>query len=91
MPRCEVCDEEQKPEKLFRDLDTDVLCCEGCADGRRIVSVPRKDLIFGRTYDYSVSYTREKGLEAKGRLGGAKITLEVDQNEFSRVFGAPEK
>lgn len=91
MPKCEECKNSVKPDRLFQDLDTGKLCCEECADGKRIVSIPEEDpdTFLGRTYDYDFSYTREKGIRASGRLGGAKVTLEVSQEELTSWLGAP--
>ena len=94
MPRCEneQCGrEELSPDELHEDLETGGLFCGDCAEDKKIVKVPnRQDLVLGREFDYDVSYTRKDGLKAGVRLGGAKLSLEVDAGELNRTFGPEE-
>jgi hypothetical protein len=88
MPFCEQCSDELKRDELYQEVGTKKILCASCAAGKTLVRLPPKeDRILGRTYDYSVAFTRENGLEARGRVGGMKLTFQVDNEEIARVFG----
>lgn len=80
MPRCEneKCAKELTPDEVSAGAD-DKLYCLPCAD--------ESSLVLGREFDYSVSYTRERGLRAGMRLGGASVSFEVNPDELDRTFG----
>lgn len=79
-----------KPEELFEEHETGNLFCDDCSVGKTMImktNGEEKGLILGRKFDYSASYTREDGLKARARLGGATVSLHVDQSEISRILG----
>ena len=89
MPHCEneECTVEVKPEELYEDGSTRKLLCERCANKVPLVKMPNGTKILGREFDYGIAYTSEDGLKAHARLGGAKISLHVEQSEFNKLFG----
>jgi len=80
MPICEneKCSKELAPEEVSEGSDSK-LYCSPCAK--------ESYLVLGREFDYAVSYTREEGFKAGIRLGGASLSLEVNQDELNRTFG----
>ena len=94
MPRCEneQCGKDElSPDELYEDVNTKELFCEECAEGKQIVKLPAKqDLVLGREFDYDVSYTKKQGFKASARLGGAKLSFEVNPDELNRTFGPEE-
>ena len=93
MPHCEKQEcpkNELSPDEIVQNVKTGEIICEECSEDVDVVAVPvktREDLVFGREYDYNLSYTKREGFRAGIRLGGARLSLEVDQSEFDRVFG----
>ena len=98
MPRCEneKCGKENIPSsEVFKGTDTSKIYCAGCVgkDGlEEMTHCPPKEqsLVLGREFDYGVSYTREDGLKAGMRLGGASLSFEVNSDELDRTFGSVE-
>ena len=77
-----------KPEQLFQEHGTGNLFCEECSVGKIMKTNGEENgLVLGRRLDYGASYTRKDGFRAHARLGGAKVSLEIDQAEFFKVLG----
>lgn len=89
MPHCEneECAVEVKPEELYEDGETGSLICKKCASRVPLVKMPHNTKLLGREFDYGIAYTSEDGLKAHARLGGARISLHVEQSEFNKIFG----
>jgi hypothetical protein len=85
MPHCEECSVPVKKEELAQEAITNKLLCPGCSDGRAVIM--DRTTILGREFDYEISYTRKNGFKAQAKLGGAKLTFEVDQEELTNIFG----
>ena len=89
MPHCENndCEVEVKPGELYEDGKDGSLLCEGCASNVPLVAVPPETKLLGRPFEYGISYTSDNGLNAHAQLGGAKLSLTVEQSEFNKLFG----
>jgi len=92
MPKCEnpeCAEAELTPEEIHEEVSTKRILCDDCAEGTVVVRIPvkSKSLVLGRELDYQVSYTKREGLRAGVRLGGAQLSLSVDQSELDRTFG----
>jgi len=89
MPHCENegCTSEVKPDELYENGETGSLLCEGCANKVPLVKIPHNTKLFGREFEYGVAYTSEEGLRVHARLGGARLSLNVEQSEFNKIFG----
>jgi len=89
MPYCEnqICQKQVKPNELIED--DDILVCIECHNRPELHPVvdPGKNKVLGREFDYGVSYNRRDGFKAHARLGGARLSFEVDQDELRRTFG----
>jgi len=94
MPRCqnEECSKTNlKPEELLEENKTGILFCGDCSAGRTVIEPQtERGLVLGRKLDYGLSYTRKEGLRANARLGGASLSLHVDQEEISSILGPEE-
>ena len=86
MPFCEECKNPIAAPYLQTDVATNKVVCADCRTPEIVAVQPT---FLGREVDYNLSYNK-KGLEASIRVGGAKLSLSVDQAEITRVFG-PEK
>jgi len=95
MPHCENSEcarDELPPEEIVENVENGKLICEKCAETVDVVAIPTRheELVLGRELDYEVSYTKKAGLRAGIRLGGAKLSFEVEQEELNRTFGPGE-
>jgi len=87
MPYCEECNYDFRPEELFEDVETKSILCGPCSEDKTLVKLPPKEnTLLGRTFDYEVSLTK-KGLSARGRVGGMKASIQIDNDELAKAFG----
>ena len=93
MPYCEntVCNKQLSPEHV-REARSGKLLCATCLDlAEKLTkgeSAPTQ--LLGRDFNYDFGYTRQRGIHAEVSLGGAKLSLEVSQEELTRTFGPPK-
>jgi hypothetical protein len=94
MPHCENknCNKQLTSDEVQEKEGK--LLCEPCANpvtplkalpGSKVD--PRGGQVMGRDFDYGLSYTRKHGIQGHVSLGGAKLSLEVSQEEITRIFG----
>ena len=91
MPRCEndMCGRTDVEPDNLRNVNGQIVC-EICAPKIVGICSAQKDLVWGRQFDYELSYTKVHGLRAGASIGGAKISFEVSQEELGSLFG-PER
>lgn len=88
MPHCEntACDKQNLAPDEVQKTPDGKLVCEECAKVTPLH--PEHDgRILNREFDYAVGYTKKNGFQVHAKLGGAKISLEISQEEIIRIFG----
>lgn len=85
MPYCERegCGKRAAASELRREVNTGLLLCLEHQEGTTVIGLDDDE----EELDYEISYTRRRGLHASVSYGGAKISLNVDQKEISRILG----
>ena len=89
MPHCEntACNKKITPDEACKEIDGSVVC-PACADGvTPLHGEPKPQQMWGRDFNYDFGYTRQRGAYAGVSLGGAKMSLEISQEELTRTFG----
>lgn len=93
MPHCENenCNKQLASHEV-KEKDGKLLCdpCANPVTPLKALPGAKKDPrghVMGRDFDYGLSYTRKDGIQGHVSLGGAKISVEVSQEEITRIFG----
>ncbi len=90
MPHCENknCNKQLASHEIQEGGDGKLVCSSCVTDNKVTPLHPeRTDLVLNREFDYAIGYTKKRGLQAHVRLGGAKLSLEVSQEEIASIFG----
>lgn len=92
MPHCEntVCNKKLHPEHVREAKSGQLLCSECLNDVTPLHGEKPPAQLWGRDFGYDFGYTRQRGIYAGASLGGAKLSLEVSQEELTRTFGPPK-